>query len=137
MAVETHILTGELPPLDTLDLPDTGGADGAELIFHGRVRQLEHGEPIIALDYEHYAGMAESQLRAVADDIATRFPISDLLCWHRVGRVLVGHSSLRVLIRAPHRQESLDAMSAFIIDLKAKVPIWKWGVTADGKRFPS
>lgn len=132
----TYIIQGDLPALSTLEgIGD--GTDGAELVFHGRVRQNEQGQPIVALDYEHYAEMAEAELQAVAQETAAAYPISELVCWHRVGRVAIGDASLRVLIRSPHREEALNAMGDFIVRMKARVPIWKWGVTASGDRFPA
>lgn len=132
--IAAHVVTGPLPELGS---DDGRRDDGSELIFHGRVRAEEHGRPIIALEYEHYPEMAEAQLRRVAEETAARFPIRDLFCWHRVGRIGVGETSLRVVIWSCHRAEGLEAMTFFVRRLKREVPIWKWAVTADGERFPS
>ncbi len=134
--VETRIIDGPLPPLDDAAVP-SDGQDGAELLFHGRVRGTEGGRPIVALDYEAYLPLAETELRAVADDTASRFPIRSLVCLHRIGRIGVGEASMRVIIRSPHRTEAITALAHFIEQLKDRVPIWKWGVTAEGERFPS
>ena len=141
--VETRIIDGPLPPLDDASAPAElvptlrDGQDGAELLFHGRVRGTEGGRPIVALDYEAYLPLAETELRAVADDTASRFPIRSLVCLHRIGRIEVGEASMRVIIRSPHRTEGIQALAHFIEQLKDRVPIWKWGVTAEGERFPS
>ena len=37
--------------------------NGAEIQFYGRVRGLEHGQVIQALEYEFYEGMAEKELQ--------------------------------------------------------------------------
>ncbi len=124
-------------PLENLPMDDSRTDDGAELIFHGRVRDEEEGEKIIGLDYEHYPEMAESELQKLGEETAERFDIHDLFCRHRVGRIAVGEASLRVVIWSRHRKEALQAMDWFIVELKKRVPIWKWGVTADGRRFPS
>ena len=134
--VTTRIIDGPLPPLD--DAVVSGdGESGAELIFHGRVRATEDGRPIVALDYEAYGGMAEKELQAVAEETAAKFPLHVLHCLHRIGQVPVGDASLRVTIRAAHRAEAIQALAHFIDQLKDRVPIWKWGVTAEGERFPS
>ena len=132
--VDTHIVDGPLPPVSSIDAE---GDTGAELIFHGRVRDEEGGRKIVALDYEAYAGMAETELQAVGDEAASKYPISDLICLHRVGAVPVGEITMRVTIRSAHRAEGLEAMAYFISELKKREPIWKWGVTAEGERFPS
>ena len=110
---------------------------GAELVFHGVVRDTEGGRPITALYYEHYAGMAEQELHTIAAAAAERFDLDDLLCVHRVGEVPAGEASLRVVMRARHRAATLEAMAWFIQQLKTDVPIWKWGVAPGGERFPS
>ena len=129
-----RIVTGALPPAGG-DTPVVNG--GAELIFHGRVRPVEEGREIVALDYEHYAGMAERQLAALVDETERRFELLRLEVLHRVGRVPVGEPSLRVTIWSRHRGEGLAALAWLVNELKQHVPIWKWGVTAAGERFPS
>ncbi len=132
--VDTRITEDPLPPLE----PDDSRVKlGAELLFHGRVRDEEEGRPIVALEYERYEGLAEKELERVALDTVERFPIDQLVCWHRIGRVGVGEASLRVVVWSCHRVEGLEAMAWFISSLKHRVPIWKWAVTADGERFPS
>ncbi|GAB4312218.1 MAG: hypothetical protein Kow0059_02590 [Candidatus Sumerlaeia bacterium] len=132
--IDIQITTVEFEPLPAR----CGRTDcGAELVFHGVVRDSEGGEPITALFYEHYPGMAEKELRRLADEAVMRFGLDDLICHHRVGVVPAGEASLRVVMRARHRGAVLDAMAWFISALKRDVPIWKWGVRADGSRFPS
>jgi molybdopterin synthase catalytic subunit len=91
----------------------------------------------VALGYEAYRGMAEKELQALAEETRTRFGLLDLVCWHRLGDVPIGEPSLRVVIRSRHRQEGITALDWFVVELKARVPIWKWGVTLEGERFPS
>ena len=129
------LTTEAIPPREaTAAAP---GEAGAELVFYGRVRPHEEGREIIALDYEHYAGMAERELAALAAEAERRYALLGLEVLHRVGRVPVGEASLRVVTRSRHRQEGLAALAWFIAELKQRVPIWKWGVTAAGERFPS
>ncbi|MBT3590762.1 MAG: molybdenum cofactor biosynthesis protein MoaE [Candidatus Marinimicrobia bacterium] len=116
---------------------DSRKQDGAELIFNGRVRATEHGDSILALEYEQYEGMAEVELTQLAKNTCEKFPINDLFCKHRIGKVSVGETSLHVVIWSKHRQEGIDAMSWFIIELKKRVPIWKWAILQDGSRIPS
>lgn len=132
--VETRLIEGALPPIAP---DDTRRGDGAELIFHGRVREHEGADEIVALDYEHYPEMTERELRALAEETAARFPVTDVICLHRIGRVAVGEASLRVTIVSPHRVEALDAMTWFVAEMKRRVPIWKWAVSADGERRPT
>ena len=111
--------------------------EGSELVFNGRVRSTEHDHQILSLEYEYYSGMAEKELNDLATDTAENFPIQDLFCRHRVGRVKVGETSLHVSIWSKHRKESLEAMTYFIKELKKRVPIWKWAILIGGERVPS
>ena len=110
---------------------------GAELIFNGRVRETEHGKKIKMLEYEQYEGMAKKELENIARETQGKFFINDIFCKHRIGKVNVGEASLHVSIWSKHRKEGLDAMSFFIIELKKRVPIWKWAILINGKKIPS
>ena len=111
--------------------------EGSELVFNGRVRGVEDGRPILSLDYEYYQGMAETQLKQLAEETVKKFPIRDLLCQHRVGQVKVGETSLHVVIWSKHREEGLNAITYFISELKKRIPIWKWAILKNGDRIPS
>ena len=132
--VKAEIVNG---PIDFFPSEDNRQQDGAELVFNGRVRATEHGENITALEYEQYEGMAEAELTQLAEEVMKKFPIHDLFCRHRIGRVDVGETSLHVSIWSKHRREGLDAMDFFITELKKRVPIWKWAILEDGSRIPS
>ena len=132
--VKTEITKAKIPPVGEDDSKKNAGS---EIIFHGRVRDSEEDEKIIALDYECYQGMAEKKLQALAEESIQKFNIIDLFCTHRIGEIPVGEISLRIVIWSKHRGEGLRALDWFVIELKKQVPIWKWGVTKEGKRFPS
>jgi len=104
-----------------------GGSLGSELRFNGIVRDMEGGNRIGALHYEHYEGMAEQELLKLAGMAVERFSLEALHCVHRVGSIPVGESAVVVLVRSKHRGESLEAMTWFMDELKKVVPIWKVG----------
>jgi molybdopterin synthase catalytic subunit len=110
---------------------------GAELIFNGRVRETEHGKKIKILEYEQYEDMAKQELENIAEETQNKFKIKDIFCRHRIGKVKVGEASLHVSIWSKHRKEGLGAMTFFIIELKKRVPIWKWAILENGKKIPS
>ena len=130
----SEIVQGRIVPFPT---DDSRRDEGAELVFNGRVRGTEHGKLIIALEYEHYSGMAEKELNDLALETAEKFPLRDVFCRHRVGRINIGETSLHVAIWSKHRKEGLEAMTYFITELKKRVPIWKWAVLMDGEKIPS
>jgi molybdopterin synthase catalytic subunit len=124
-------------PIKFFRSDDNRQQDGAELIFNGRVRATEHGKNITALEYEQYEGMAETELIQLAEETVGKFPIHDLFCKHRIGKINVGETSLHVVIWSKHRKEGLEAMTWFITELKKRVPIWKWAIMEDGRKIPS
>ncbi len=132
--VVTELVAGPLPQLlEVKGLTETG----AEVIFHGRVRDREQGQEIVALYYEAYVPLADTELRAIGEETVSRFSLLDLTCLHRIGEVPVGAVSLRVVARAPHRAGALEAVTWLVDRLKRRVPIWKWGLRSSGERFPS
>tara|TARA_Y100000996_G_scaffold318024_1_gene254174 strand:+ start:937 stop:1350 length:414 start_codon:yes stop_codon:yes gene_type:complete len=130
----TEIISGKIK---TFPSQNDRSDEGSELVFNGRVRSIEDGRPILSLDYEYYQGMAETQLKQLAEETVKKFPIRDLLCQHRVGEVKVGETSLHVVIWSKHRKEGLNAITYFISELKKRIPIWKWAILKNGDRIPS
>ena len=132
--VKVEIIKGPIFPFSA----DNERTDaGAELTFNGRVRSIEDDKEITDLEYEQYDGMAEKELKIIAEETINKFSVHDLFCKHRVGKVKVGEVSLHVVIWSKHRKEGLDAMTYFISELKRKVPIWKWAIHKDGTKVPS
>ena len=124
-------------PIKIFPSNDDNEKNGAELVFNGRVRKKEHGKDILALQYEHYEGMAEAELTKLAKEACKKFPINDLFCRHRLGMVSVGETSLHISIWSKHRKAGIQAMNWFITELKKEVPIWKWAILKDGSYIPS
>jgi molybdopterin synthase catalytic subunit len=52
---------------------------------------------------------------------------------HRLGRLLVGETSVVVIVTAAHRRPAFDAALEGINRLKKTVPIWKKEHFADGE----
>lgn len=101
--------------------PESGG----RCVFTGCVRPEESGRTITHLDYEHYPGMAESELEKLAQEACRRWGLNALRLVHRVGRIPVGEESVVIVTAAGHRAEAFEAARFMIEELKKKVPIWK------------
>lgn len=98
------------------------GNTGAVASFTGHVRG-DGG--LIAMTLEHYPGMTEAALAALADEAETRWALSGLTLIHRVGRLVPGDRIVLVATASAHRAAALDAC-AFLIDrLKTDAPFWK------------
>jgi len=100
---------------------DVGGVG----CFIGLVRDSAGGQPIAAMTLEHYPGMTERALAAIATEAEARWTLQGCTVIHRYGRLLPGEPIVLVLTASAHRQAALDA-TAFLIDwLKTRAPFWK------------
>ena len=99
--------------------------DGAALLFWGVVRNENEGRAVDQLEYHAYAGMAERQMRMIAEEAIARFGTGDIRVVHRVGVLAVGEASVAIVVAAPHRGEAYEASRYVIEELKRRVPVWK------------
>ncbi len=109
------------------------GAEGAVVTFEGTVRNNTKGRPTLYLDYECYEEMALKIMAQIGCEIARGFAISRLAMVHRLGRMLVGETSVAVIVTAPHRRPAFEAALEGINRLKKTVPIWKKEYFVDGE----
>jgi molybdopterin synthase catalytic subunit len=99
--------------------------------FVGTVRD-DPAHPLTALILEHYPGMTEQAMGAIAAEAERRWDLLGCTLVHRVGRLTVGANIVLVVAAAAHRQAALDA-TGFLIDwLKTRAPFWKQEAFADG-----
>ena len=109
-----------------------GPQEGAVAVFLGTVRDHHAGRRVLHLEYEAYPGMAESEMRRIAEEARERFSVSRLAVAHRTGRLEIGETSVAVAVAAPHRREALEACRFVIDTLKRRAPIWKREVYEGG-----
>ena len=100
--------------------------------FIGTVRDVAKGRRITSMALEHYPGMTERALAAIASEAERRWRLLGCTLVHRVGPMGPGETIVLVLAASAHRQDALEA-SAFLIDwLKTRAPFWKKETFADG-----
>jgi molybdopterin synthase catalytic subunit len=118
------------------------GADGAVCVFDGIVRDNTRGRKTLHLDYEAYEEMALKQMQGLAADAVAKFGVRDVALVHRLGRLVVGETSVLVVVASAHRGAAFEACRWLIDTLKKTVPIWKkeqfvdGAIWADGEPFP-
>ena len=106
--------------------------DGGIASFTGQVR----AEPgLLALELEHYPGVTGKVLETIARTAARRWPLSQAVIRHRVGRMDIGTPIVFVAASAPHRREALDAVGYMIDMLKTEAPFWKRAHTETGSNW--
>lgn len=105
----------------------------AEAHFIGRVRDITAaGEPLQALELEHYPGMTEHQLQTLAADCAARHGVLAVLVQHRVGRLAPGEPIVLVAVAADRRGPAQRCGQELLEALKHDAPFWKREWRADG-----
>ena len=108
---------------------------GAVVAFVGTVRDLSDGEPVAAMELEHYPGMTEKALEAIVEEAKRRWPGSELLIVHRVGKLFPRDQIVLAAATSAHRHDAFDACS-FVMDyLKTQAPFWKKETTPNGARW--
>jgi molybdopterin synthase catalytic subunit/molybdopterin converting factor small subunit len=119
------------------------GEDGAVCIFDGIVRNNTRGRQTFHLDYEAYEEMALRQLHLLRSEAIEHHGVRDIAIVHRLGRLIVGETSIYIAVASAHRGAAFDACRWVIDTLKKTVPIWKkeqfadGAVWADGEPFPT
>ncbi|WP_328348992.1 molybdenum cofactor biosynthesis protein MoaE [Micromonospora sp. NBC_00421] len=129
----TALLTVTDQPLD-LAAHEAAVADrraGAVVSFQGVVRDHDHGRPVVLLEYEGHPSAVET-LRAVAAEIAADPDVYAVAVSHRVGRLDIGDVALVAAVSTAHRAAAFAACARLVDEVKARLPIWKRQVFADG-----
>jgi len=105
---------------------------GAVVLFLGTVREMTGERRTLALDYDCYPEMAESQLRELERQAQSRWPVQGVGIIHRLGHLELGDISVAVAVSCAHRQQAFEAGQFLIDQLKLVVPIWKKENWSDG-----
>lgn len=108
---------------------------GAVASFVGYARDSNDGSDVRAMTLEHYPGMTEKALAALADEAAARWAIRDAVILHRVGRLLPGDPIVLVAVAGMHRGEAFAACEFIMDALKTRAPFWKKEETSAGERW--
>jgi molybdopterin synthase catalytic subunit len=101
-----------------LEEPGAGGV----ATFTGLVRA---DDGVTALELEHYPGMTEQALIALAETATERWSLLGVTMVHRVGVMEPGDRIVFIGTVAQHRREALDACAWLIDRLKTDAPFWK------------
>ena len=105
---------------------------GAVVTFTGIVRG-DGG--LSAMEIEHYPGMTERAIRAIAEEAVARWQLADVLVIHRHGRLAVGEPIMMVATAAPHRGDAFAAAEFLMDYLKSRAPFWKKEIGPAGEAW--
>lgn len=108
--------------------------DGAVLLFLGTVRNHADGRAVEGLRYEAYEAMAREVLETILREVGEATGVDRLAAVHRVGELDIGEVSVAIAVSSPHRDAAYRASRSVIEEIKARLPVWKKEVYADGER---
>ncbi|MBN3767417.1 molybdopterin synthase catalytic subunit MoaE [Burkholderia sp. Ac-20365] len=108
---------------------------GAVACFVGTVRDINEGETVETMELEHYPGMTEKSLEAIVEAARERWPGTEVLIVHRVGKLMPLDQIVLVATTSKHRGNAF-ASCEFVMDyLKTQAPFWKKEKTETGERW--
>lgn len=103
---------------------------GAVVTFLGVVR--DDSGALARMEIEHYPGMTERALAAIAAEATGRWHLLDALVIHRHGSLQPGEAIMMVATAARHRAEAFAAAEFLMDYLKSRAPFWKKEFGPDG-----
>ena len=106
---------------------------GAVVSFLGLVR--DDGGRLSRMEIEHYPGMTEKALSAIAAEAASRWPLANVLILHRFGTLAPGDAIMMVATASRHRAAAFEAAEFLMDYLKSRAPFWKKEFAADGAEW--
>jgi molybdopterin synthase catalytic subunit len=105
---------------------DRHGKYGATTIFVGTMRDFNEGDRVQSMVLEHYPGMTEKHLQAIAARAMSKWDdIQDTLIIHRTGEVRPNDPIVLIAVWSGHRAAAYEANRYIMEDLKSKAPFWK------------
>jgi molybdopterin synthase catalytic subunit len=128
-----RLVTVSAEPLDlalheaAVEHPRAGG----RVVFCGVVRDVDSGRRVVELEYEGHP-TAEQVLGEIAAEFGARPEVLALAVSHRVGALAIGDVALVAAVATQHRRAAFEICAALVDEVKARLPIWKRQLFADG-----
>ncbi len=123
-------------PIDPVYWINKAGSDahGANLIFSGSVRALNHGKTVTAVHYDAFAPLCLKVFEELCQEaIQSIEPRARIALIHRLGELKVGELSVLIVVSTPHRDEAYRISRQVIENLKTRAPIWKKEIYETGE----
>ena len=111
----------------------TQAPNGAETLFVGTIRNLNHGNDVLAVSYDVFEPLAKSSFHNICVEAQCKWGESlDLYVVHAKGKLKVGDVSIIIAVGSPHRDEAFKACHYIIEQIKQRSPVWKLEHYQDG-----
>jgi len=108
---------------------------GALVTFVGLMRDMNQGQWVGCMILEHYPGMTEKALTAIAEEAGRRWDLQGIRVLHRVGELRPQDPIVLVAVTSAHRGEAFRACEFLIDYLKTRAPFWKKELTDQGEHW--
>jgi molybdopterin synthase catalytic subunit len=120
-------------PLDVAehDAAVAHSSAGATVVFTGVVRAVDHDRVVTELEY-HGHPSAQQVLAEIVAEFAADADVLAIAVSHRIGHLRVGDVALVAAVSTGHRAEAFALTARLVDEVKARLPIWKRQVFADG-----
>jgi molybdopterin synthase catalytic subunit len=107
-------------------------AAGAVVGFVGMIRDHDNGRHVVQLEYSAHPSASIVIAEVVAEVAAQSAGIRAVAASHRIGVLQIGEAALVAAVAADHRQAAFAACAKLVDTIKARLPVWKRQVFADG-----
>lgn len=107
-------------------------AAGAIVGFVGAVRDHDGGKQVLKLEYSAHPSAAEVIAEVVEEVCAKSVGVRAIAASHRIGMLDIGDAALVVAVAADHRRAAFDTCADLVDAVKARLPVWKHQMFADG-----
>ncbi|WP_431815964.1 molybdenum cofactor biosynthesis protein MoaE [Gordonia jacobaea] len=124
----------DLPSHEQLVTDAAAGSAGAVVGFAGAVRNHDgdHASAVTKLSYSSHPSAPEVLAEVVAEVSASVAGVRAVAVSHRVGDLDVGDVAFVVAVAADHRAPAFELCARLVDEVKARLPVWKHQVFADG-----
>jgi len=107
-------------------------ASGCVATYVGLIRDNSRGKTVLSVEYSDNDGKAAEKLETIAEEIRRKYPVNNVVIYHRIGKLKVGDINLVVAIAAAHRGEGIAAVSYAVDLFKDRLPTAKKETYLDG-----
>ncbi|MCG8378870.1 MAG: molybdenum cofactor biosynthesis protein MoaE [Proteobacteria bacterium] len=111
------------------------GQYGATASFVGTMRDFNEDKKVTHMTLEHYPGMTEKHLNAIAKEATETWNLLDVLILHRIGRINISDDIVLVATWSAHRKEAFESCRRIMEELKSTAPFWKKEDTQSGAQW--
>ena len=107
-------------------------AAGAVVGFVGMIRDHDTGRHVVRLEYSAHPSALDVLAEVVAEVAAQSSGTRAIAASHRIGVLQIGEAALVAAVAADHRQAAFSTCAHLVDTIKARLPVWKRQLFADG-----